>query len=166
MAQISAEEGSILGVEADLIQNSLDLNDVQAAQIMTPLDQVVLLPADMSVQDAFATFDERALSRIPIHRPGHTGIWTGQVMSRDIFHRMAKDDTDLPLASLANRLYIVNDDTRGHVLLDAFLKRRSHLFGVQNQHREMIGVVTLEDVLEEILGKEIVDEREITKPNG
>ncbi len=166
MAQMSAEEGSILGLEADLIQNLLKLNDVRAAQIMTPLEQVVLLPADMTVHDAFAKIDERALSRIPIHSPGKTDHWTGLVMSREIFHRMAKGDFELRLSSLAKRLYVVDDDTRGHVLLDAFLKRRSHLFGVQSKQRKLIGVVTLEDVIEEILGKEIVDERETTNPGS
>jgi CBS domain containing-hemolysin-like protein len=164
MAQISAEEGSIMGIEADLIQNSLRLNDVSAAQIMTPLENVCLLPADMLVKDAFATFDERALSRIPVHSPGNRDLWTGLVMSRDIFREMAQDREDVRLSSLTKRLYLVSSDTRGHVLLDAFLKRRSHLFGVQDRRGKMIGVVTLEDVIEEILGKEIIDEREISTP--
>ena len=160
MAQISAEEGSILGVEADLIQNSLKLNDVLAAQIMTPFSQVAMLPADMVVKDAFALFHDRALSRIPIHVPGNKNRWTGVLMSRDILSEMAKDHDDVAIESIARRLHTVTADTPGHVLLDAFLKRRSHLFGVRDEDQQMIGVVSLEDVIEEILGKEIIDERE------
>lgn len=160
LAQISAEEGSILDVEADLIQNSLKLNDVRAAQIMTPLQEVVSLPADMIVKDAYALFHDHALSRIPIHAPDHKNRWTGIVMSRDILSEMANDHDEVKLGSIAKSLYSVHPDTRGHVLLDAFLKRRSHLFGVQDDNQKMMGVVSLEDVIEEILGKEIIDERE------
>ena len=160
LAQISAEEGSILGVEADLIQNSLKLNNVRAAQIMTPLTEVVMFPADMAVKDAFASFHKRSLSRIPIHDPEIKNRWTGIVMSRDILSEMAKDHDAVKLGSIAKPLYSVSSDTPGHVLLDAFLKRRAHLFGVQDENKKMMGVVSLEDVIEEILGKEIIDERE------
>jgi CBS domain containing-hemolysin-like protein len=160
MAQMSVEEGSILSVEADLIQNSLKLNDVGAAQIMTPLENVVLLPADLAVKNAFDTFKQRRLSRIPIHSPDNKDRWTGVVMSRDLLSEIVEDHDDVKLGTIAKKLHTVNADTPGHVLLDAFLKRRSHLFGVQNENGKMIGVVSLDDVIEEILGTEIIDERE------
>jgi CBS domain containing-hemolysin-like protein len=160
MAQISAEEGSILGVESELIQNSLELNDVQAVQIMTPLNQVFMLPANMIVKDAFASFHERVFSRIPIYSSENRDQWVDVVLSRDLLSEMARDHDDVELGSIAKRLYSVSAETPGHVLLNAFLKNRSHLFGVQDQGKGMIGVVSLEDVIEEILGKEIIDERE------
>jgi CBS domain containing-hemolysin-like protein len=127
---------------------------------MTPLNNVVLLPADMIVKDAFATFQNRAFSRIPLHSPDNQSLWTGLVMSRDILVELAKNHDNVNLGSIARQLFCVSGDTRGHVLLDAFLKRRSHLFGVQSEDKKMIGVVSLEDVMEEILGAEISDERE------
>ena len=160
MARISVEEGSILGVEADLIQNSLKLNDVRAAEIMTPMDKVVSLPADMEVKDAFATFHNRSLSRIPLHRPADVNCWNGLVFSRDILSEMAKDHHHVKLETIAKPIHFVDAGARGHVLLNEFLVRRSHLFGVRNEDKRNIGVVSLEDVIEEILGKEIVDERE------
>ncbi len=160
MAMISAEEGSILGVEAELIQNSLKLNEIHAAEIMTDLCHVVALASDMTVKDAVATFHDRLFSRIPIFDPQNKNQWIGIVMSRDILYELANDREDTRLISIARHLHCVPVNTPGHILLDAFLKRRSHLFGVNDRKGNAVGVVSLKDVIEEILGKEIADERE------
>lgn len=159
MARISFEEGSILGIEADLIQNSLKLNDIQAAEIMTPLNKVVSFPGNMTVKGAFAAFHQLALSRIPVHQENASDQWIGLVLSRSILSEMANDHFEVRLSSIAIPIHFVDSETPGHKLLDAFLKRQSHLFGVKNKTGQIIGLVTLEDVMEEILGKEIVDEK-------
>lgn len=161
MARISLQEGSILRIEADLIQNSLMLNDVRADQIMTPSEQVVAFPSNLTVKDAFQGFQRSSLSRIPIFAPDQPGNWQHLIFSRDILFEMANDRFDLTLENIAHPLHFVPADMRGHRLLDAFLKRRSHLFGVRDPAGKPIGVVSLEDVMEEILGKEIVDEKEV-----
>lgn len=161
MARISVQEGSILSIEADLIQNSLKLNDIRADQIMTPFHQVISFPANMSVKDSFKGFHRSSLSRIPIYEPDHPEHWLKLVFSRDILFAMANDRFNLTLQKIAHPLHFVSADTPGHLLLDAFLKRRSHLFGVRNHAGKEVGVVSLEDVMEEILGKEIVDEKEV-----
>ena len=127
---------------------------------MTPLPRVVSLPENMSVKEAFTTFHQRSLSRIPIHRQNAKNDWVGLVLSRRILSEMANDRFEVQLASIATPIYFVDAKTPGHKLLDAFLKRRSHLFGVKNENGQTIGVVSLEDTMEEILGKEIVDEKE------
>jgi CBS domain containing-hemolysin-like protein len=160
MAKISVQEGSILGIEAELIQNSLKLNDVRAEQIMTPLQHVIAFPADMTVEDAFKRFHHNSLSRIPVYPPAQPTRWTNLVFSRDILNAMANDRFQIPLDKIARAMHFVPADMPGHLLLDAFLKRRSHLFGVRDASGKDIGVVSLEDVVEEILGKEIVDEKE------
>ncbi len=165
MAKISVQEGSILGIEADLIQNSLKLNDVRADQIMTPLQQVITFPADMTVQDAFKSFHHNSLSRIPIYPPAQPKRWTNLVFSRDILNAMANDRFQMPLDKIARPMHAVPADMPGHLLLDAFLKRRSHLFGVRDASGNDIGVISLEDVVEVILGKEIVDEKEADLEN-
>ncbi len=159
LARISVEEGSILGIEADLIQNSLQLNDLKAAEIMTPLKQVISLPASLTVADAFKDMRHGSYSRFPISDPNTADHWTGLVLSRDILFAVANDRDDVKLQEIAKPLHFVAADLPGHRLLDAFLKHRSHLFAVQGSTAEPIGVVTLEDVLEEILGKEIEDEK-------
>jgi len=157
MAWISAEEGSILGVEAELIQNSLELNDLRAESIMTPRDQVISLPADMTVRDAFKAFHDQSHSRIPLYSSDDKSIWVGVVLSRDILTEMANDNFDIKLGSIASKFHVVPASTLGHVLLDAFLKHRESLFGVQSNNH-LVGVVSLADVMDEIIGDDLTNE--------
>ena len=163
LAKISAAEGSILEIEADLIQNSLKLDDITAQQIMTPMNKSITFPSDLTVKQAFARFRSSSHSRIPIHEPEHANRWTNVIFSRDILFAMANDQFDRKISELARPLKFISSKIRGHLLLDSFLKNRTHLFAVQDNNSEdkmIIGLVTLEDVIEEILGKEIVDEKE------
>lgn len=162
MAKISAAEGSILGIEADLIRNSLKLDDICAADIMTPMKDVFSLSSRSTVEAAFKSFRNNSHSRIPVFDPSRPTRWTHLIFSRDILFAMANDRFQLQLAEIARPIHFVPAGLAGHELLDSFLKRRSHLFGVQNDTGSPIGVVALEDVLEEILGQEIVDEKEAT----
>lgn len=163
MAKISVEEGSILGIEGELIQNSLKLNEVRAEQIMTPLADAVSISAKSTIRDAFQTFRGRSFSRIPVHDPSSPDKWIGLVYSRDVLCEMANDEFEKQIGSISRPLHFVSAEEPGHLLLDAFLKRRVHLFAVQRKRaspRLPIGLVTLEDVIEELLGAEIVDEKE------
>jgi Mg2+/Co2+ transporter CorB len=71
---------------------------------------------------------------------------------------LANDQFETTLGKLSKRVHFVSEKTPGHVLLETFLKRRTHLFGVMDEFGDITGVVTLEDVLESVLGMEIVDE--------
>lgn len=165
MARISHEEGSILGIEADLIQNSLRLDDVYAKAMMTPIENVVAFPNNMTVREAFEKFRSSSHSRIPLHTPAQPRQWTHLVFSRDLLSAMARDEYDLPLSKLARPMHFVSADLRGHELLDAFLKKRTHLFAVRDAGGNSIGVISLEDVMEEILGREIEDEKDLVLPD-
>ena len=154
MAQISAEEGSIIDVEAELIQHSLELNDVLAMQIMTPKSKVVTLPANTTVKEAFKTFRTRSCSQLPIYDPKDETKWVGVVASWDILSAMAQDQFDVPLSDFAKPFSFVKAQTRGHKLLDGFLKQRAGLFGVTD-NGNAIGVVSLTDVVEEIIGEDL-----------
>ena len=163
LAKISVEEGSILPVEESLIQNSLKLNDVCAKQIMTPIADAVTLSSESTVEDAFTKFRTHSFSRIPVFQGENPNEWKQLVFSRDILFAMANDKFNKTIGEIAHAIEFVSSDTPGHILLDSFLKRRVHLFAVfsdSNDQRSVVGLVTLEDVIEEILGKEIVDEKE------
>ena len=97
MAKISVEEGSILGIEGALIQNSLKLDDVRADQIMTTRDKVVSFPANMTVREACDQYKATSFSRIPVFEPKRSDNWRGVVLSRDILFAMANDRFDLRL---------------------------------------------------------------------
>ncbi len=158
LAKMSAEEGSILEEEAEMVRNVLRLNDVTAAHIMTPRSVVVKFPAGITITEAAEKIDEWTYSRIPVYSDHDPETWIGFVLRRDILAKLAEDEFDITVGSLCQPLYFVSDSTHGHVMLKSFLKRKSHLFGVANHFGDLIGIVTLEDVIESLIGAEIVDE--------
>ncbi len=157
LAMISAEEGSILPLEARLVQNVLRLDDVKAADILTPRSVVFKLSADASIGQVHDSVKQWKQSRVPVY-DGDPENWIGQVLARDILTCMAQDQFDRKLRTLMRPLHLVPETAKGHELLRDFLKQRSHLFGVLDEYGGIEGVVSLEDVMESILGEEIVDE--------
>lgn len=157
LAMLSAEEGSILPLEADLVRNVLKLNDVTARDIMTPRTVVFKLDASRTVMEVVEELDTCPHSRIQIYAPDDPENWTGQMMKEKILAHMARDEFDafkLPLG-------FVHEVVPGHRLLNEFLKRRTHLLAVIDEDGGIQGVVTLEDVMESLIGAEIVDETDV-----
>ncbi len=158
MARLSAEEGSILTYEAELVGNVLRLDKTRARQIMTPRPVVLKLPDDLTLREAFEKVQDWVYSHIPLYSSDDPETWVGFVMSRDILAGVAHDQFEMRLRDLAKPLYFVSENLPGHVLLKSFLRRRTHLFGVMDDYGDLTGIVTLEDVLESLIGEEIVDE--------
>ncbi len=158
LAMISAEEGSIMPYEADLVRNVLHLDRINTREIMTPRPVVTKLASDMTLREVSEKITEFTFSRIPVYDSDNPEIWNGFVFSRDILAALAKDQFDEKLDSLCSPIRFVSEQTPGHILLRLFLKHRTHLFGVNDEYGDITGIVTLEDVLESLLGEEIVDE--------
>ena len=161
LAMISAEEGSIMPYEADLVRNVLHLDKVTTRDIMTPRPVVMKLPSDMTLREVSEKVEEFTHSRIPVYDCDDPETWKGVVFSRDILAGLARDQFDTNLETLCSPIYFVSEITAGNVLLKSFLKRRSHLFGVADEYGDITGIVTLEDVIESMLGEEIVDEVDV-----
>jgi len=158
LAMISAMEGSILPLEARLVQNVLRLNDVKADDILTPRSVVFKLSADATIGAVRESVKQWKQSRIPVYEGEDAENWVGLVLARDILTCLAQDQFDRKLRALMRPLYFVPETAKGHDLLGEFLKKRSHLFGVLDEYGGIEGVVSLEDVLESLIGEEIVDE--------
>ena len=160
LAALSAEEGSILPVEAALVQNVLRLNETTAKDIMTPRTVVFKLPAALSVKKLMDEVGEVSYTRIPVHSED-PDEWTGVVLWGDILACLARDEFDVTLESLKKPLAFVPAVVPGHLLLKTFLRRREHMLGVLDEYGGMLGVVSLEDVMESLIGEEIVDETDL-----
>jgi len=158
IAELSAEEGSILQSEATLVKNVLKLDEIRARDIMTPRTVVFKWPDNLTVKDMSNEAWALPHARIPLHDASESDEWTGLVLRRDILASLARDEFDRTLKSLSKPLEFVPATLPGHNLLSLFIKRRKHLFGVIDEFGHVIGIVTLEDVLESLIGEEIVDE--------
>lgn len=160
MATMSAEEGSILPMEAELVKNVLQLNEILAKDIMTPRTVVYTLAAERPVADLLDEMGAIPYTRIPIYEDDPEN-WVGLVLKNDILACLARDEFDTPLAQLQKPLKFVPETVPGHRLLRTFLAQREHLLGVLDEYGGMRGVVSLEDVMESVIGSEIVDETDV-----
>ena len=143
--------------QASVIKNILALNSVTARKVMTPRHVVFSLPADKTIGE---TLDERGnwpFSRIPLYGK-NKDEWIGIVLRRDAYNFLAEGRRDVKLRQLMRPLQLIPDSVTLEKLLLRFLKQRGHNVGVVDEWGAIAGIVSLEDVLEEILGREIVDE--------
>ncbi len=160
MAQISAEEGSIMQQEADMVHNVLRLNEIRAHQIMTPRPVVFKVSSATTLREISDEAPNWTFSRIPVYDDNDPDTWIGFVLQQDVLSKLATDHFDVKIQDLCQPMHFVSEKTRCHILLNEFLKRRSHMFGVFDEYGSILGVVTLEDVIESVIGKEIVDEKD------
>lgn len=160
LAQLSAEEGSILPMEAQLVRNVLRLNDIRARDIMTPRTVVYSLPAETPVAEIAEQIMAIPYTRIPIWEEDSEN-WTGIALKQDILTCLARDEFDTPLSKLKKPLGFVPEGALGHHLLHTFIQGRRHLLAVVDEYGGILGVVSLEDVMESVIGAEIVDETDL-----
>jgi len=140
-----------------VIKNILALKSIAVRKVITPRHVVFSLPADKTIGE---TLDERGnwpFSRIPLHGEKKDD-WIGIVLRRDAYNYLAEGKRDIKLRQLMRPLQLIPDSLTLDKLLLRFLKQRGHVVGVVDEFGAIAGIVSLEDVLEEILGREIVDE--------
>lgn len=161
LAKIGAEEGSILPIERQIIVHALKLDEMDAKDIMTPRTVLISVDGNKAVKDVRDESIAWRYSRIPVYDQEADNI-TGVVMARDVVNALIKEnDLEKPVRDLAKPLHFVPEMMSGDKLLAEFLVKKSHLFGVVDEYGEVLGVVTLEDVLETLIGTEILDETDL-----
>ena len=158
MAQIGARDGIFEHSESQLIANLLRFRSVRSADIMTPRTVVVAGSETMTIADYFASHPELRFSRIPVYQDDSKDEITGFVLKDDLLAAMLEDRGDEPLTSLKRKIMIVEEDFPLPELFDRQLERKEHIVLVVDEYGGMAGIVTMEDVIETLLGLEIVDE--------
>jgi CBS domain containing-hemolysin-like protein len=163
IAALSRQSGNIEENEANIISNILDLKDKIVRQVMTPRTVTFSINEHITVGNAMATLTELSShSRIPVFNREPDNV-TGVVMRKDILQAAAEGKNKLTLARFKRPVHFVPETAPLHRILVDFFDRRQHLFIVVDEYGTMTGVISMEDVLEEIVGREIVDESDKTK---
>lgn len=160
LAMISAEEGSIMPYEAELVRNVLHLDRLTTRDLMTPRPVVEKIRADMTLQQVAERMRDWTYSRVPVYNADDPDTWVGFVLSKEVLAALAQGEQGRQIHEFTKPLFFVSEKTPGHVLLKEFIKRRTHLFGVADEYGDITGIISLEDVLESIIGEEIVDEHD------
>ncbi len=159
MALMGHESGDIEKDESRMIQRVFRLNDITADDMMTPASSVETVPADMKLGAGRDRIHQVRHSRLPIMaEDGETVI--GVVLTRDLLMALAKDAFESTPAEFAQEPLFIPSDMPADDLLPLFQQKEQHLGVVVGADRRMLGVVTLEDVIEELVG-EITDEKDI-----
>lgn len=158
VVSLTRQAGVIKPYEESAIRNILALDDKRVDEIMTPRTVVFSLPATMTVGEAMEANKTWPHTRIPVFEGEDVEEIVGVVYRRQVFEAAANDHLDMRLGEFMRPVRFVLENLTLDRLLRKFLESRMHLFVVLDEYGGMAGVVSLEDVLEEMLGSEIVDE--------
>ena len=166
LTSIGQEQGAIEEHEGDMIHRVLALNDVTAGDIMTPRVEMLALRADQTLAEAADQLAQMNRSLIPVYGKNRDEV-VGILHRMDALLALAKDKTTLQLtdSSICSKPYYVPTSMTADELLVRFQRRTEHIAIVVGQYGETVGLVTIEDVVEEIVG-EIYDEEDIGSGNG
>ncbi|HEX5414482.1 MAG TPA: hemolysin family protein [Chloroflexota bacterium] len=159
MVAASEEEGLIEQEERAMIDNVLEFEDISVREIMVPRPDIVALPVTSTVRDALDLFVQEGYSRLPLYRSSLDEI-TGVLYGKDLFPLVLQGRLDAPLGSLARPAYFVPESKRAADLLPELQLKRVHIAIVVDEYGGTAGLVTIEDLLEEIVG-EIQDEYDV-----
>ena len=160
MADLAAQGGTILPDELRWVKNVLLLNNVAVHQLMTPRHVVFSLPAEHRLDSPKFPGDRLVHSRIPVTESDNLDRVVGVVQRRTIFDHIVRDACHVTLRDLMRPALFVPEDWGGHQLLDRLMAERQHLAVVIDTGGLVVGVATLEDVLEYLLGQPIVGEHD------
>lgn len=157
MASLGAETGQLRSKESAIINNLLRFESLEVEDIMTPRTVIAALPEDMNIGDALPIVRETPFSRLPLYQTNIDSI-TGFVLKDDVLVRSTQDRQEDRLRQLKREILVVPESISLTALFETLLKDRRHIAIVVNEHGGTEGLVTLEDLLETIMGMEIVDE--------
>ncbi len=151
-------EGLLEGDAREMIEGVIELGDIDVSQIMTPRTDMVSLPMNLSWQEALEFIVKDGHTRIPVSNKNRDDV-VGILVTRDLLPELAKgpDEPIRPWTSLLREPYFVPETKPIDVLLQEFQQTHNHIAVVLDEYGGVSGLVTMEDVLEEIVG-EIVDE--------
>ena len=161
LAALTHEGGSILPEEAEIVSNALRLDDMKVKEIMTPKSVVLEMPDTTILGEIDLDSDYWRYSRIPVHTEGEPDNIIGVALRSDVAMALMKGEGDKTLRTVMIAPDIVSEQMLLNELLGRFIITRRHLFCVRNNKDEYTGIVTLEDIIESLIGEEIVDELDI-----
>ncbi len=162
MLKLGRAEGTVEMDEEVLCGRVFKLNDVRAAQIMKPIEQIYALQANKTLAEVKAAVINSRFSRIAVYDKDPLDI-VGVVEHRVLLREMAKDNYETTVRDFMMDALFVNWFMKADALLEKFQACHQHLFIVQDAEKKKVGLVTMEDVLEELFG-EIYDEKDVIKP--
>ncbi len=162
MADIGVEEGHVEPQQSEVIENLMLLHTVRAKDIMTPRPVVKTASEEMTIQDFFEGNKELPFSRIPLYERDSKEDISGYFLKDKLHTSLLHDRGSEPLKSIRREIIIIHETFPVPDTFNLFLGKREHIALVVDEFGGMAGIITLEDVIETLLGTEIIDETDYT----
>lgn len=160
MAQMGLRSGGIKQYQEIVIENILAMDKRIAKDVMTPRTVMFSLSKDLAIKDACLECSRWEHSRIPVYDKGIEDI-VGVVLTKEILLSFAGGRKDVKLEQIMRPVHFVAETARLSNLLREFMDFRGKLFVVIDEFGGLSGIISLEDILEDILGSEIIDESDL-----
>ena len=157
VAEIGETQGALEKQETQVIKNLLTLDNILAEDVMTPSTVIMVIHRSKTVGKVVKENAPIPFSRIPIYDENIDDI-IGVVLRSTIMELHSRGEADTKMEAFASELSTVNPEDSVAMLLQEFLRKREHIFLVVDEYGTTQGIITLEDVVETLLGAEIVDE--------
>ena len=157
LASLSHKDGTLFAQENEYLYNLLSLRKIKVEDILTPRTVVHALVQTTTVSDALNDSSTRQFTRIPVYGDNIDDI-QGKVIRADLFDAERNGHGHQTISKFVKPIFRVSEQLSVRLLLDTFIKQKLHLFLVEDKFGQTAGVVTLEDAIETLLGKEIMDE--------
>jgi CBS domain containing-hemolysin-like protein len=162
MAEVGHEEGSIEREEKDLIHSIFEFGDTIVREVMVPRPDVVAIESDRTLRDVQEVVLEHGYSRIPVFTDDLDDI-LGIVYAKDVLKALHQGQSDMPLREVVRDAHFVPESKKVADLLREMQQEKFHITMVTDEYGSVSGLVTLEDLLEELVG-EISDEYDVEEP--
>jgi len=158
MMDIATDEGEFEVKENKVIQNIMRLETIKVEDIMTP--QIVVLTAseDLTVKEYYRNKSYLHYSRIPVYEEDKDDNITGYVLQKTVLDHLANDDFSIKLKDIRRNIVMAREGLSITTLWETLLDEKEHIALIVDEYGTFAGIVTMEDIIESILGLEIVDE--------
>lgn len=161
MANLGAKQGVLDKEESTIMRNLMLFESVMARDVMTPRTVMVAAPENMTVREFHNSHPNLRFSRIPIFEESLDHV-TGYVLKNDLLIRLVNNENDTPLSAIKRDLIAIKENFPIPELFNHFTEKREQVALIIDEFGGTAGLVTLEDVIETLLGLEIVDESDHT----
>jgi len=162
MAEVGHEEGSIEEGEKELIHSIFEFGDTIVREVMVPRPDIVAIEDDRTLRDVQDIVLTHGYSRIPVYHDSLDEV-KGVVFAKDVLKALHQGRGDMPLPDIARKAHFVPESKKVADLLKEMQKEKFHQALVYDEHGSVTGIVSLEDLLEELVG-EIADEYDREEP--
>ncbi|PKR80283.1 hemolysin [Brumimicrobium salinarum] len=159
LASIGADEGLFTNKENKILQNILRLKNVRVREIMTPRVVVASADENLKLQEFLENKEFLRFSRIPIYDNDVENI-TGYVLRQEVFENLAEGQKELTLKDLKHKILTIPNQTVLLNLWEQLLENQEHIALIVDEYGGVDGIVSLEDIIETLLGLEILDEKD------